>query len=71
MPVLKSSMEVGGKRPFAEVLAGPKRIPAVSSLMKGVSGNSNVFAPMGQIVTRRLLSGIASGDGGDPRTFAG
>jgi hypothetical protein len=48
MLVLKSSVEVGGKRPlqFAKVLARPRIIPALSSLSKGVFGNFDVFAPM-------------------------
>lgn len=49
----------------------PRIIPALSSLSKGVYGNSDVSAPMGQIVTELLSLGVVSGDEGDTRTSSG
>jgi len=60
--MLNSTMEDGGKRLFAEVV----KSSAVSLLAKGVSGNST-----GEKMIGRLVSSVAYGNGGNPRSFAG
>lgn len=74
MGVTNAGVEIfgggGWEEVVAEVLAGPRIILVVSSLTKGISGNFNVFAPKGQIVTDLLSSGVVSWDEGDPRSSA-
>jgi hypothetical protein len=65
--MLNSTMEDGGKRLFAEVV----KSSAVSLLAKGVSGNSKLSASTGEKMIGRLVSSVAYGNGGNPRSFAG
>lgn len=66
MLVLKPPAKVSGNRSFVEVLAGLRKILALSSLMKGLSSNYDVSALKGQAAAGLSMSGFVFRDEGDP-----
>lgn len=64
--VLKPQAEVGRNRSLADVLVGPRKIPAMSSSLKGLSGNFDVSTPKGQAAAGLSTSRLAFGDEEDP-----